>query len=181
MKTTTAKKTFKLREDGSMLTPEFRVSFPHIFQADDNGQFGLSMLFDNDVDFSVLEAAIQTLIKEKYPKGAPKGIMLPILDGNESNREEHKDKFYINGKAGKYRPGLVDQDKQDIVDESEFYPGCWARAVITLYQWAYLGKCGISVNVRNIQKLRDDAPLVSRVKAEDEFDAVSTDKEAEDL
>lgn len=179
--TTTSKKVFKLREDGSLLTPEFRVSFPHIFKADDNGTFGLSMIFDSDVDFSVLEGAVETLIKEKYPKGAPKGIMLPILDGADSNRTEHENKLYINGKCGKYRPGLVDQNKQDIVDESEFYPGCWARAVITLYQWAYLGKCGISVNVRNIQKVRDDAPLVSRVKAEDEFDAVSSDTEAADL
>jgi hypothetical protein len=180
MKTNTAAKVFKVREDGSMLTPEFRVSFPRIFEADDNGKFGVAMIFDRDVDFTVLEKAVQAKIKEVYPSGAPKGLMTPILDGEESDREEHKDKFYINGKAGKYRPGLVDQNKQDIVDESEFYPGCWARAVITLYSWKFKGKQGISVNVRNIQKLRDDEPLISRNNAADEFDTVA-DAGTEDL
>lgn len=172
-------KTFTLREDGTLLTPEFRVSFPHVFQPNKEGKFGLSMLFSRDTDFRLLEAAVQTLIKEKYPKGAPKGLMLPILDGNDSDREEHKDVFYINAKAGKYRPGLVDQNRQDIVDENEFYPGCYARATISLYPWEYLGKKGISVNVRNIQKLRDGEPLVGRVSAANEFDQVTN--EAEDL
>lgn len=166
---------FILKADGvSFLTPEFRVSFPRIFEADDNGKFGCSMIFDRDTDFSVLEKAIADKEKEVWPKGAPKrDYLLPILDGDESNREEHKDKFYINGKAGKYRPGLVDAQLAPIVDESEFYPGCWARAVITLYHWVYSGKCGISVNIRNIQKIRDDEPLISRTSAEDEFEAVS--------
>jgi hypothetical protein len=176
-------KQFTLRADGSILSPEFRVSFPRVFSADENGKFGCAMIFDNDVDFSVLEKEVAAKIKEVYPKGAPKGLMTPILDGNASDagREELVDKFYINGKAGKYRPGLVDANKQEILDEAEFYPGCWARAVITLYNWSFKGKAGISANIRNIQKLRDDEPLISRKSAEDEFDAVGTDKVVDDL
>lgn len=176
-------KAFTLREDGSMLTPEFRVSFPRIFEADENGKFGCAMIFDLDTDFTVLEKAIAAKEKEVYPKGSPKNIMRPILDGNSSDagREELVDKFYINGKAGKYRPGLVDANKAEIIDEAEFYPGCWARAVITLYHWTYMGKCGISANIRNIQKLRDDEPLISRRSAEDEFDAVGGDSATADL
>lgn len=173
-------KTFKVREDGTLLTPEFRVSFPKIFTPHQDGKFGLVMIFDQDVDFTPLEREIAAKIKEKFPKGAPKGFLMPILDGADSDREEYKEKFYINGKCGKYRPGLVDKDRVDIVDESEFYPGCWARATITLYTWVYMGKQGISVNVRNVQKLRDDEPLVSRTSAADEFDAVS-DPSTDDL
>jgi hypothetical protein len=181
MKTATKKDGFVLRQDGSLLTPPFRVSFPRIFTADENGKFGCAMIFDEDVDFSVLEKAVKDKEKEVWPKGAPKKeYLLPILDGGDSNREEHKGKFYINGKAGKYRPGLVDAQLQPIMDEAEFYPGCWARAVITLYHWVYLGKCGISVNIRNIQKIRDDEPLVSRMAAKDEFETV-TDETVSDL
>ena len=160
---------------------EFLTEIVNVFEPDDNGKFGLAMIFDSDVDFAVLEKAIQTKVKEVYPKGAPKSLMLPILDGNDSQggREELKDKFYINGKSGKYRPGLVDVNKADIVDESEFYPGCWARATITLYHWTYMGKQGISVNVRNIQKLRDDEPLISRPSAGNEFDAVGEPETAD--
>ena len=173
-------KVFKLKADGSILTPEFRVSFPHVFQPSKiSGKFGLTMLFGKDTDFSVLEDAVDAKIKEKYPKGAPKGLMLPILDGEESDREEQKGTFYINAKSGKYRPGVVDQNRAEITDEAEFYPGCYARATITLYTWEYLGKKGVSVNLRNVQKLRDGEPLLSRVSAADEFDQVSN--EAEDL
>jgi hypothetical protein len=177
-----SKKTFELRKDGSMLTPEFRVSFPKLFEPDDNGKYGLSMIFDNDVNFSVLEIAVETKKKETWPKGTKGTYSGPILDGNESQaqREELTDKFYINGKAGKYRPGVVDQNLQEITDEAEFYPGCWARAVITVYSWTYMGKCGVSVNVRNVQKIRDDEPLISRVKAEDEFSNVA-EQSTEDL
>ena len=166
-------KTFIAKEDGSLLTPEFRVSFPKLFEADENGKYGLAMIFDNDVDFSPLEKLIDKKIKEVWPKGKPKRDFLhPILDGENSDREEHQDKIYINAKAGKYRPGLVDAQLQPITDEAEFYPGCWARAVISIYHWVYLGKCGISVGVRNIQKVRDDEPLVGGMRAADEFEAV---------
>jgi len=168
------KQVFQLKQDGAFLTPEFRVSFPRIFEPDEYGKFGCSMIFDKDVDFSVLEKAIEVKIKEVWPKGKPKREFLyPILDGENSDREEHEGKFYINGKSGKYRPGLVDAAMVQITDESEFYPGCYARAVVTLYHWVYLGKCGISVNIRNIQKTRDGEPLISRVSASDEFDSVA--------
>jgi len=175
-------KVFVARQDGSFLTPEFRVSFPKVFEPNEDGKYGLAMIFDDDVDFSALEAAVEAKRKEKWPKGAPKGCMDPILDGNNSTaaREELVDKFYINGKCGKYKPGLVGSDRNPIVDEAEFYPGCWARAVVTVYAWAFKGKCGVSVNVRNIQKLRDDEPLISRVKAEDEFEAAEV-QEVSDL
>lgn len=167
-------KEFQLKQDGAILTPEFRVSFPKIFEADEFGKFGCSMIFDDDVDFSVLEKAIDAKIKEVWPKGKPKKEFLyPILDGADSDREEHEGKRYINGKSGKYRPGLVDAAMAEITDEAEFYPGCYARAVVTLYHWVYLGKCGISVNIRNLQKIRDGEPLVSRVSAADEFDSVA--------
>jgi hypothetical protein len=173
-------KSFTLKTDGSILTPEFRVSFPNVFQPGKlSGKFGLTMLFPKDTDFSVLETAIKAKIKEKYPAGAPKGLLLPILDGEESEREEQKDTFYINAKSGKYRPGVVDQNRAEINDEAEFYPGCYARATVTLYTWEYLGKKGVSVNLRNVQKLRDGEPLISRVAAADEFEQVTN--EAEDL
>lgn len=173
-------KIFTLNADGSILTPEFRVAFPRIFKADDKGKYGCAMIFESDVDFSNLEDLIKNKEKEVWPKGPPKKeYLLPILDGDDSTREEYKGKMYINGKCGKYPAGVVDAQRQPIVDEAEFYPGCYARAVITLYHWVHLGKCGISVNIRNIQKLRDGEPLVSRMAAEDEFEAVQDESVAD--
>jgi hypothetical protein len=168
---------FILREDGSMLTPEFRVSFPYVLEKDKNGKYGVAMIFDKaDTDMEILETAVAAAIVEKWGLKRPKSLLLPILDGDDTDRDEYQGKFYINGKCGKYKPGLINSEKQPIEDPEEFYPGCWARAVITLYSWdnPTVGKKGVSVNVRSLMKIRDDEPLIGRVKAEDDFDGVAS-------
>jgi len=165
---------FKLKEDGSMLTPEFRVSFPNVFEKSQlSDKYGCGLMFPKEsTDMKILEAQIQTVILEKWGKKTPKNLALPILDGDESDRAEREGYWYVNGKAGKYRPPLVDRQKEDIEDPEEFYAGCWARAVITLYTYDRkdIGKAGVSIGIRSIQKLRDDEPLVSRVQVDNEFD-----------
>ena len=165
---------FKLKDDGAILTPEFRVSFPNVFEKSQlSDKYGCGMMFPKDsTDMKVLEAAIEAIILEKWGKKRPKSLALPILDGDESDRGEREGVWYINGKAGKYRPPLIDRQKEEIEDPEEFYAGCWARAVITLYTYDRkdIGKAGVSVGIRSLQKLRDDEPLVSRVIAENEFD-----------
>lgn len=173
----TKKEEFILRQDGSFLTPEFRVSFPHVLEKDKNDKYGLAMIFDKaTVDFENLLEAVEAKIEEKWGAKRPKQLLLPVLDGDASDRDEYQGKRYINGKCGKYRPGLIDVNKNPIEDPEEFYPGCWARATITLYAWdnPEVGKKGISVNVKNIMKTRDDEPLIGRVKAEDDFDGVAS-------
>jgi hypothetical protein len=174
---------FKLKEDGAILTPEFRVSFPNVFEKSQlSGKYGCGLMFPKDVtDMKILEAQIATVILEKWGKKKPKNLALPILDGDESDRAEREGFWYINAKAGKYRPPLIDRQKEDIEDPEEFYAGCWARAVLTLYTYDRkdIGKAGVSVGLRSIQKLRDDEPLVSRVIAENEFDDLPS--EIEDL
>lgn len=164
---------FKLKEDGSMLTPEFRVSFPKIFEKGMDGKFGCGMMFDKDsTDMKLLQAKIEEAVKDKWGSKKPKNLTLPIMDGDDSDRAEREGCWYINGKAGKYRPALVDRYKDEIEDPEEFYAGCYARAVITLYSYDRkdIGKAGVSVGIRSIQKIRDGEPLVSRVSAENEFD-----------
>jgi hypothetical protein len=176
-KRNTARQTgFIQKEGGSLLTPEFRVSFPNIFTPSElDGKYSCVMIFDHDTDFSELEALVEETIAEKWPKDVPSNLALPILDGGDSDRPETDGKFYINGKCGKFRPGLVDANKAEIGSPEEFYPGCYARAVITCYAWSFKGKNGVSVNIRNIQKLRDGEPLVSRVRAENDFDNVKSE------
>lgn len=174
---------FKLKEDGAILTPEFRVSFPNVFEKSQlSGKYGCGLMFPKDsTDMKLLKEAIETEILEKWGKKRPKNLVLPILDGDESDRAEREGFWYINAKAGKYRPPLIDREKEEIEDPEEFYAGCWARAVITLYTYDRkdVGKAGVSIGLRSLQKLRDDEPLVSRVIAENEFDDLPS--EIEDL
>ena len=165
---------FKLKDDGSILTPEFRVSFPNMFEKSQlSGKYGCGMMFPKETtDMAIFDAKIKTVILEKWGNKTPKGVALPVLDGDESDRAEREGYWYINGKAGKYKAPLVDREKDEITDPEEFYAGCWARAVITFYTYDRkdIGKKGVSVGIRSVQKLRDDEPLVSRVVVENEFD-----------
>lgn len=173
-------KHFVVKKDNSLLTPVFRVTFPNIFAPNDDGKYGLGMIFEKDTDFTNLEALIAATIAEKWPKNAPRGLMLPILDGDDQEREEYVGKFYINGKAGKYKPGIVDANRDPIEDPEEFYPGCYARATITCYAWSFKGKNGVSVSVRNIQKCEEGEPFISRVRPDDDFDDLPND-DSDDL
>lgn len=70
--------------------------------------------------------------------------------------------------SSKQRPGLVDRNKQPILTEEEFYPGCWARATVTAYSYDNVGK-GVAFGLHNIQKLGDDENFTGRVAAEEDF------------
>ena len=167
---------FVQKKDGSLLTPIFRVTFPFVFEPNDQGKYGLGMIFPRETDFDALDALIDATIKEKWPKNPPSNLTRPILDGDDSERPEYKGFFYINGKCGKYRPGLVGPDKKLIESPEDFYPGCYARATITCYAWSFKGKNGVSVSVRNLQKCDEGEPLISRVRPDDDFEDLAFDE-----
>lgn len=183
---------FKDGEDGVLVTPEYRVSFPNVFEKSQlSGKYGCGMMFPKDsTDMKLLEAQIATVVKEKWGTKVPKNIALPILDGDESDRPEREGYWYINGKAGNFKPPCVERDRDPITkqfppieDPEEFYAGCWARSVITFYTYDRkdIGKAGVSVSIRSLQKLRDDEPLVSRVSASNEFDDLPVSDEMDDI
>lgn len=166
---------FKLREDGTILTPKFRVSFPHVFQpSKKDGKFGCGMIFEPDTDFSGLKAAIKAAIVDKWPTKVPNGLQLPLKNGTETGRIEYEGKYIINGKCYARRPGVCGPDKQPLEAESDFYAGCYARATIKCFAWdnPTFGTRGVSIVIQNIQKLEDGEPLTGGVKAEDDFDAL---------
>lgn len=168
-----------------IMTPEFRVSYPNVFQAraDFDGQepkFSIVMLFDKKTDITALKKLAQSVVEEKWPDPAkrPKNLRNPFRDGD-------KEKEGMDGYAGviflraasKTRPGLVDQALQPIIEASEFYAGCFARATINAFAYDKAGNTGVSFGLQNIQKLRDGDPFSGRTKAEDDFSAADIDGE----
>ena len=160
-----------------MITPEFRVSFPAIFKPSEyNGKekFGLTMLFSKGTDISKLKKLCVDTAKEKWGEKLPKPLKFPFRDGNEKDLDKFpsfEDTTFCQAQT-LYQPGLVDEKLQPIIDESEFYPGCYARASISAFAWEFQGKKGVSINLLNVQKMRDGEKLGSRIVAEDEFEAL---------
>jgi hypothetical protein len=167
-----------------VVTPTFRVSFEHVFKAqspkgEDKKQFSVTMLFPKDTDMGPINRAILYAKigqygedKTKWPK-----IASPIKDGDH---EKYKD---MEGYAGHYvikaispedrPPQIVNQQLEDIIDQKEFYSGCYARANIYAFSWEYMKKHGVSFNLNHVQKVKNGKPFTSRKNAKEVFSPLS--------
>lgn len=167
-------------------TPTFRVSYPNVFKAkknDLNGkdEFSVVALFKKGEDLSALKAAAQKAIVDKWgPDKAkwPTNLRSPFRDQAERAKEvdgkrilpagHEEGAIFLNLKSSQ-RPGVVDQNVQDIIDESQFYAGCFARASVNAYAYDQKGNRGVSFGLGNIQKVKDGDPLGNRAKPEQDF------------
>lgn len=159
-------------------TPEFRVAFPNVFEAKaiNEGQtpfFSVTMLFDKNADLALLKKAAHAAIKKKWPTNPPSNLRNPFRPGSEKAEkyEGYEGTIYINAKT-KMKPGVVDGARNKIVDQSEFYAGCYARATIVPYAYNKAGNAGVAFALHNIQKIKEGESLGGRAKAEDDFEAL---------
>ena len=162
----------------TIMTPEFRVSFPAVFkprvQQNDDGspgtpKYGVTMLFAKDADLSKLKAAAQEAVKEKWGDKPPKSLRSPFRDQGEKEHEGYVEGAVFVSASSKQKPGLVDRQRQDIIDETEFYAGCYARATVRAFAYDKKGNKGVAFGLNNVQKLRDGDPLGGRTRAQDDF------------
>ena len=176
-----------------VITPQFRLSYPHLFTPQTNKlsgkeEYTCTALFAKGADLAVLKEAAKQATIDKWgpdPKKWPKNLRTPFRDQGDMEKELddgtkvmptgcEKGAVYLRMKAYK-QPGIVDQKRQPILAEDDLYPGCWARASVNAYAYEQAGNCGISFWLNNLQKCKDDAPFSGRPKAEDEFSAIADD------
>ena len=126
-----------------VMTPEFRVSFPSVFQPisfqNQEAKYKVTMLFDKSQDLSKLKALAKEAMEDKWPDPAkrPKNLYNPFRDGDseKSDVEGYENTIFVTA-SSKQKPGVVDQNVQPIIDENEFYAGCFARATVVAYAFA---------------------------------------------
>jgi len=165
----------------SVVTPEFRAAFVHVFKPQagiDGGapKHSVVMLFPKTADLSGLKALAQKTAIEFFG-GAdkiPADFKSPFRDGNtKPELEGYKDMIFVtaSSNADKFpAPGVVDANKQPILDQSQVYSGCYMRAVVTCFGYNRAGNKGVSFGLNHVQKIRDGEPFSGRGKAEDAFD-----------
>ena len=116
--------------------------------------------------------------------GKVKGIRIPLRDGDEEREDDaaYKGCYFINASATPdYPPRVVDKDKQEIIDPSEVYSGCYCQAVINLYAYNRSGNRGIGVGLLGLRKLADGEPLSGGVATDNDFDDDSGSDKDDDL
>ena len=166
----------------NVMTPKFRVSFPNVFRPQINKmnpgaepKYTLTMLFEKDADLSALKKAAGDAVIEKWGADKtkwPKNLRNPFRDQGDKEFEGYEPGAIFITATSKQRPGLVDQKLQDIIEEKDFYPGCYARATVRAFTYDNNGNRGVSFGLQNIQKLADGEPLGGRTRPSDDFEPV---------
>lgn len=125
-----------------------------------------------------IRAAIQAAYEEGQSKLKGNGRSVPALsalktplrdgDAERPDDEAYANSYFVNANSGT-APGIVDADRNPILERSEVYSGVYGRASINFYAFNSNGNKGIACGLNNLQKIRDGEPLGSKSRAEDDF------------
>ena len=144
-------------------------------------KYSVSLIIPKDDTVTVNK--INAAIKAAYEEGKSKlkgnakvcppleAIKTPLRDGDKERPgdEAYKNSYFINANSPT-APGIVDANRQPIIERSEVYSGVYGRASISLYAFNSNGNRGIACGLNNLQKIRDGEPLGGKARAEDDFD-----------
>lgn len=166
-----------------VITGKVRFSYVNVFKSrsfkpGQDEKFSICLLIpksDKDTLTKIkvaIEAAKQQGIADKWGGKLPKNLKLPLRDGDEERAEESEEyegMYFINANSSQ-KPGIIDGFRNEILDPTEVYSGCYGRASINFFPFENSGSKGVAVGLNNIQKLTDGEPLGgARQSAEDDF------------
>ena len=167
------------------------VNEPKIPMGGGTPKYSVSLIIPKSDKTTVakIRAAIQAAYDEGQSKlrgsgkSVPKleAIKIPLRDGDREkpDDEAYKNAYFVNANSTT-KPGVVDADRQPILDTSELYSGIIGRASINFYAFNSNGNKGIACGLNNLQKLSDGTPLGGHSRAEDDF-ADLDDEDDEDF
>lgn len=161
-----------------------RWSYANIWdpKAIDGGKpkYSVSLIISKDdkATLDKIKAAIQAAYEEGQSKLKGNGksvpplsaIKNPLRDGDieKPDDEAYAGSYFVNANSAT-APGVVDADRQPIIERSEVYSGVYGRASISFYAFNVNGNKGIACGLNNLQKIRDGEPLGGKASAESDF------------
>lgn len=159
------------------------VRLTFTFLPDEDGVFRTSILVPKK-DKALIEQIEEAIEEAKeYGKTAkwggkiPRNLKIAFQDGDDSDLDkypENEGHMLLNARSKK-KVGLVDTDRQPILDPEEIYSGCWAYVSVTSFAYDNESK-GVSFFLNNIMKARDDERFGGGgATAEEDFAEVETD------
>lgn len=164
--------------------PDTRWSYANVWEAKSiNGgtpKFSVSLIIPKSDTRTIakIKAAIEAAYREGEAKLKGNGktvpplsaIKTPLRDGDTERPDDpaYANSYFINANSST-APGIVDADRQPILERSEVYSGVYGRASINFYAFNSNGNRGIACGLNNLQKIRDGEPLGGKSRAEDDF------------
>ena len=172
-----------------LVTPVFRVSFPSVFEASSyeggTPKYSVCAVWE-PAKFTSREKALWTAIQnladdvavERFKKKLatlPGNFKKPFRDGDEkADLTGFGPGKIFSNLSSKQRPGIVLLDGTPMMSADDFYPGCYARATITVYAYDNVGK-GVAIGLQNLQKIKDGERLDNRTDPNADFDGAELD------
>ncbi len=164
--------------------PTTRWSYANVWEPKSiNGgtpKYSVSLIIpkSDKVTVEKIKKAIQAAYEEGQSKLKGNGksvpslsvIKTPLRDGDSErpDDEAYANSYFINANSAT-APGIVDADRNTIIDRSEVYSGVYGRASINLYAFNSNGNKGIACGLNNLQKIKGGEPLGGKSRAEDDF------------
>lgn len=171
-----------------VITGTVRFSYVNVFRKSDlDNKYSVVLLIpkDDKKTLNAVRKAIETAKKEgiadKWKGKEPRDLWNPLRDGDDEKADEHPEyagMYFLKAKSDS-KPIILDEYKDEILDETEFYSGCWGRANISFFAFDNNTK-GISVGLNALQKKRDDEAFGGRITMEaarNDFDDDDEDDE----
>lgn len=178
-----------------VVTGMVRFSYSHVWEPDsidgDDPKYSVSILIPkNDIaTLQEIQRAVQAALEAGKQKLAgangqvnTAALKLPLRDGDieRSDDPSYAGCYFMNA-SSKNRPGIVDAAVKPILNQSEFYSGCYGRASVNFYAFNAKGNKGIACGLNNVQKLQDGEPLAGGSTPDEDFTPVAPSSPGFDL
>lgn len=160
---------------------------PRAFQEGDKEKYSVTLLIPKkdkktlkkvkDAISSEIEEGMESLWNGKEPKN----MWNPLRDGDESvdDHPEYEGFYTLNAKSDS-KPVLLDEDGEELLDQSEIYSGCWARGAITFFAFNNKTK-GVGVALNALKKYKDDEPFGSAMTVDSAKKAFDDDDDFDEF
>lgn len=168
-----------------VITGIVRFSYAHVWEPDsiDGGEpkYSVAILIPKSDGATLTK--VQNAVKAAIEAGKMKlagangqvntaALKTPLRDGDAERSDDpvYVGHYFFNA-SSKSHPGVVDAAVNPILNQSEFYSGCYGRASVNFYAFNTKGNKGIACGLNNLQKTKDGESLAGGSSADEDFTA----------
>lgn len=168
-----------------------RFSYANVWKPrkndDGSEKYGLAVLIKktDKKTISQVKKAVQAAATNKKGLEKLKGKKNwrnPLRDGDEEKAGDgaYEGHYFFNCNSDR-QPGIVDKDREEIIDQRLFYSGCFGYVSVNFAAYNEKGNAGVGVYLNHVMKTKDGPPLTGGGgSAEDAFADIEIDEDDED-
>lgn len=102
----------------------------------------------------------------KWGGKIPPVLKMPLRDGDAErpDDENYKGHYFVNASSAQ-QPGVLDTDKNEMIDKTKLYSGVYAKVDVNFYAFNTNGNRGVACGLNNILKVKDGPALAGKESA----------------